>query len=98
VEKSSSLVRLCGPVSQASARSTRQGQNSIFVCSWRIRSGSLCDGAGCSCQDRISLLLEQEREQEFRLHSSFNFASISCVWVVAGTRLGYILESPDKKT
>jgi hypothetical protein len=30
--------------------------------------------------------------------SSFNFASISCVWVVAGTCSGYILESLDQKT
>jgi hypothetical protein len=81
VEKSPSLVRLCGPVWQASARSTRQGQNSIFVCSWRIRSGSFCDGAGCSRQDRISLPLEQEREQEFRLHSQ---VSILLQFLVCG--------------
>jgi hypothetical protein len=61
--------------------------------------GSFCDGAGFSRQDRISLLFEQEREQEFQLDSSsFNFASIFCVWIVAGTRPGYILESLDQKT
>jgi hypothetical protein len=45
------------------------------------------------------LLFEQEREQEFQLDSSsFNFASIFCVWIVAGTRPSYIFESPDQKT